>query len=122
MQIVLKIKGENDELQDKTFIQPFVPAMYYRRALALLTKIESGELDEAAALDEQLELVTGIFNKQFTLDELENGLDARNVNETLWDIIRHDILGWKTYQTTMSDIKKSEDFLQQAQETAKGDQ
>lgn len=112
MEITLLIDGE-----EKSFTQSFVSAKYYRKSLKLLKKLEESETDQEATLNEQYELIVDIFEKQFTADQLENGLDARKVDEVLWDIIRKDILGWKSYSKMKQDMEQAESsFLAEALE------
>lgn len=99
MEITLRINGE-----DKTFTQEFVPMKFHRKALEIYNEQKSENLDAEKNLNKQLNLIVEIFEKQFTKDQIENGLNAINHKEVLYDIIAVGLLGFSTRE----EIEKAE--------------
>lgn len=80
MKIVLKINNE-----DKTFIAPFVSARRLKDTLNLSNKIQK-KFDENI-LDEVAVYLTEIYGKQFTVDQLYDGLPANEfLNKAIEDM------------------------------------
>jgi len=75
MNIILKINGE-----DKTFVMPYVSARAVRTAFAMQKKLENINED---TLDEMFNFVVDCYGKQFTLDELYDGIEAKKLMATL---------------------------------------
>lgn len=71
MQIKLIINGK-----EKTFIAPFVSARRLKETLALSNKTQKG-FDENV-MDEVGEYLVNIYGKQFTLDQIYDGLSAND--------------------------------------------
>ncbi len=90
LEITLRIKGEF-----KTFTQEFVPLKIYRKALETEKKLQAKKVDEEKVFDDRLNLIVEIFDKQFTKDELENGLNAINHAEVMFNIIGVGVLGYR---------------------------
>lgn len=89
MDITLRIEGE-----DKTFVQEFVPIKMYRKAQEVEKYAKSKDVDDEELLDRRLNLIVEIFDKQFTKDELENGLNTINHQEVFYNIIGVGVLGY----------------------------
>lgn len=113
MEITLRIDGK-----DKTFTQEFAPLKIYRKALDIEKYAKSEDNDTETLLDKRLNLVVEIFEKQFTKDEIENGLNVVNHDEVLYDIIGVNVLGFPSRE----ELKKREmdltKFLQDLQKNA----
>jgi hypothetical protein len=113
LEITLRINKE-----DKVFSQEFVPLKIYRKALEIENYARSQDVDSEKLLDKRLALVVEIFEKQFTKDQVENGLNAINHNDVLYDIIGVGILGYVSREK----LEKEEDsvgkFLRELQESA----
>lgn len=90
MEITLKINGE-----DKTFVQEFIPLKMYRKALEVEKYAQSKNVDEEKLFDKRLNLIVEAFGKQFTKDELENGLNAIDHQKVFYNIIGVGILGYR---------------------------
>lgn len=94
MEITLKIKGE-----EKTFVADDPSAKFYRKALDIEKIVrndeESIEKDEKV-IDMRYNLIVLAFGNQFTKDELEGGLKAKDLNTTFYDIIAVEMLGYAT--------------------------
>lgn len=75
MKIVLRINGE-----DKTFINDFVKARVFRNALKMNEKMrEEGNDISVSTFDEMIEFVVTVFDNQFTVDDVWDGLEAGNL-------------------------------------------
>lgn len=90
MEITLRINGEN-----KTFVQEFIPLKMYRKALEVEKYAQSENVDEEKLFDKRLNLIVEAFEKQFTKDELENGLNAIDHQKVFYNIIGVGILGYR---------------------------
>ncbi len=77
MKITLLINEE-----EKTFGVEFVKARMFRRALEMSTKMDFNNLT-AESLDDLIQFVCDLYNKQFTIDELYDGLHASKLMPTL---------------------------------------
>lgn len=87
MKVTLRIDKE-----DKTFIQDFISAFHYRKALELNKKILSGELEAEEIYDEITKRVVLAFDNQFTVEEFENGLRSTDYDDECKRLF-HTILG-----------------------------
>lgn len=80
MKIVLKINNE-----DKTFVAPFISARRLKDTFALSQKIQNGINENI--LDEVGTYLVNVYGKQFTLDELYDGLPANAfINKAVKDM------------------------------------
>lgn len=93
MEITLKINGK-----DKTFVQEFVPLKFVRKALEVEKYASNPNYDAEELLDKRLNLIVEAFDKQFTKDELENGMNAIKHQETMYEIIGVGILGYPSLE------------------------
>lgn len=109
MEITLRIKGE-----DKTFVQEFVSLKFYRKALDVEKYAQGTDSEEVELMDKRLRLIVEIFDKQFTKDELENGLNAIKHNEIFYNTIGVGVLGYKP----LPDKDEVGKFLAELQEKA----
>jgi hypothetical protein len=107
LEITLRIKGA-----EKVFVQEFVPLKFYRKALDIEKYATGTETDDVELMDKRLRLITEIFEKQFTKDELENGLNAINHNEVLYNIIGVGVLGYRPLNEQKDEMGK---FLKELQ-------
>ncbi|WP_445430032.1 phage tail assembly chaperone G [Bacillus atrophaeus] len=100
LEITLRIDGE-----DTTFTQEFVPFKFKRKAF----EIEKDAQKEGANLEQienrQLNLIVEIFGEKFTRAQLENGLNAIDHMNVLYDIIGVGLLGYRTRE----DIEKAQE-------------
>lgn len=74
------------EIDDKVqrFVTPKrVKGSLWRDAALVAEEIESGEV-VVADLDSHLQFVCDVFGNQFTIDQLENGVDARDLVKTVY--------------------------------------
>lgn len=77
MQLTLRINGEN-----KTFTADFISARMFRRAVEMQKHFRGGELDENT-LDEMVGFVTEVFGKQFTIDDVYDGVEASKIIDVI---------------------------------------
>src|SRR5699024_12156671 len=93
VEIKLRINGE-----DKTFVQEFAPLGIYRKALELEKYADSEEADPLKLFDKRLNLIVEIFGKQFTKDELENGMNVIGHQREFYNIVGVGVLGYRTLE------------------------
>lgn len=86
MKISLFIDGEKRE-----FIQNFIPARLFRQTIEVQKKLH-GEIDEKT-LDALVEFLVNLFGKQFTIDQLYDGLDARLLLNTVVNCVNEVVEG-----------------------------
>lgn len=115
MEITLKINEE-----DKTFVQEFVPMKFYRKALEIEKYARSEEMDEEEVLDKRLNLVVDLFDKQFTKDEIENGLNVINHADVLYNIIGVGVLGYRPIEE-QEEVGKFLTELQESESPSKNE-
>lgn len=94
MQITLRIDGK-----DKTFVNDFVSARIFRKALETNENLRGKEVPLLEQLDVISEFVVAVFNNQFTLDELWDGLSTGNFNSELMRVY-HEVLALEGYTIT----------------------
>lgn len=73
-------------LNDKTYIAPSPKARMVRKAIEITDKINFNEM-QAADLDYLVGYVVDLFDKQFNLDDVYDGLDAQKLMPTLMNCI-----------------------------------
>ncbi|MEG7334009.1 phage tail assembly chaperone G [Bacillus sp. 0102A] len=77
--ITLKIDGK-----DKKFVTPdFISGKLFRSASAIAEDFESNDADRMFT-EKQNEFVCNVFGNKFTLDDFENGIDARVAARTIY--------------------------------------
>jgi hypothetical protein len=81
MQITLFVNGE-----EKTFTVPFVKARMLRRALEIIKKYDLNDVD-VQTLDVLVSYVVDLFNNQFTVDDIYDGIPADKLISTILDCI-----------------------------------
>jgi hypothetical protein len=81
MKITLFINGE-----EKTFTVPFVKARMFRRALEITKKYDLNDVD-VETLDVLVSYVVELFNNQFTIDDIYDGVPADKLIPTILDCI-----------------------------------
>lgn len=82
MQITLRI----DE-QDRTFTNDFVKARIFRNALKINEKMRNEGADiNVSTFDELIEFVVSVFNNQFTVDDVWDGIEANKLTDELMRI------------------------------------
>ncbi len=75
----LEIDGEL-----KRFVSPKrIPGTLWREAALVSEEIETGNL-LISDLDSHLQFVCDVFGNQFNIDELEKGIDARDLMKTVY--------------------------------------
>lgn len=87
MKVTLRI-----DKKDKTFVQDFVSALHYRKALELNKEILSGELEAEEIYDKITERVVLAFDNQFTVEEFMNGVRSTDYDDECKRLF-HTILG-----------------------------
>ncbi len=81
--ITLKIEINGEE---KTFVTPKkIVGSLWREAATVSQEIESYDL-LVADLDSHLQFVCSVFGDQFTIDELENGVDSRDLMKIVYAV------------------------------------
>lgn len=79
--ISLKVEIDGN---DRTFVTPKkIPGVLWRQAALVAEEIESGEM-LIADLDSHLQFVCEVFGNQFTIDQLEKGVDARDLMKVIY--------------------------------------
>lgn len=82
MKITLRIDGE-----DKTFTNDFVKARVFRNALKLNEQMRDEEGNISVDMfDNMIEFVTTVFDKQFTVDEVWDGIRASKLQSEIMRI------------------------------------
>ncbi|MEC0277107.1 phage tail assembly chaperone G [Peribacillus frigoritolerans] len=124
MKFTLMIENKEGKFEEKTYTQSFVPFIYKRKTTELFNKVSKGKITEEKAMEMQLELVVDIFGKQFTLSDIEKGLNIKGSGRQLYDIFYHEILEYPPYEEQLQileDARKANlenaDFLAQAPQT-----
>ena len=76
---------EIDE-KEKAFVSPKkIPGGLWRQAALVAEEIEDGEILNAD-LDSHLQFVCEVFGNRFSIDELENGVDARDLLKVVYAV------------------------------------
>jgi hypothetical protein len=73
-------------LGEKTFVAPSTKARMVRKAIEITEKVNFSDL-KTADLDNLVGYVVELFGKEFTLDDVYDGLDAEQLIPTLLDCI-----------------------------------
>lgn len=82
--ITLKIEIDDKE---KTFVTPKkIRGGLWRQASLVGEEIESGQV-LVADLDSHLQFVCEVFGNQFSIDELEDGVDARDLMKIVFAVV-----------------------------------
>lgn len=80
--IVLKKDGKEER-----FVSPeFVPGGLFRRAADVAELIENNAVT-SDDLDAVIGFVCDVFENKFTIDEFEDGIDARKMIDTLYGVV-----------------------------------
>lgn len=82
MKIVLRIDGV-----DKEFLTDFIPGRIFRQAVKARELLKKGNELTDEELDELIMVVVNAYNKQFTIDQFWDGIDARDIMDTIVDTI-----------------------------------
>lgn len=77
MKITLLVEGK-----EKTFITDFISARMMRKTIELSQSLNFDQIS-ADELDLMVEYLVQLFNKQFTIDDLYDGLPSRELMPTL---------------------------------------
>lgn len=75
----------------KEFTTGFIPGRLYRKTLEMQKRI--GIDVDAETLDAMVEYVVDLFNKQFTVDDFYDGIDARKIIGTIISCIDEIVSG-----------------------------
>lgn len=81
MKITLRIDG-----QDKTFVNDFISARIFRKALEANENFKGKQVTLLEQLDVLAEFVVNAFDKQFTVDALWDGIPTGKLNSELMRI------------------------------------
>lgn len=98
MQITLRIDG-----QDKTFSNDFVKARVFRNALKMNEKMrEEGTEVSVETFDEMIGFVVNVFDNQFTVDDVWDGLEAGLLQDEIMRVFNNvlNIGGLETKSST----------------------
>jgi len=72
--------------KEKRFVSPKkIRGGLWREASVVATEIEDGEV-LLADLDSHLQFVCEVFDNQFSIDELENGVDSRDLMKIVYAV------------------------------------
>lgn len=72
--------------ENKRFVTPKkINGIFWRQAATISDEIETNNV-LIADLDGYLQFVCEVFGNQFTIDELENGIDARDILKVVYAI------------------------------------
>jgi|SRR5699024_911833 len=81
--LTLKVEIDGEE---KRFVTPKkIPGILWRQAALIAEEIESKDV-LVADLDSHLQFVCEVFGSQFSIDELENGVDARDLMKIVYAV------------------------------------
>lgn len=103
MQIKLRIDG-----QEKTFTNDFVKARIFRNALKLNEEMnKKGNEITVETFDEMMGFVANVFDNQFTVDELWDGLEGGNFQDEVMRVFNNvlNMGGLTTDSTTNNEGK-----------------
>jgi len=84
MEIEITLRINNEPVR---FVNDFVTARHYIDARALYKAIEANTLTDEEVLEKMTEYVIEVFENQFTIDQLWGGINSKDFNRTLTDII-----------------------------------
>jgi hypothetical protein len=79
------------KLNGKTYIAPPAKARIVRKAIEITEKINFNEI-KTKDLDNLVDYVVELFGRQFTIDDVYDGLDAKLLIPTIMDCIK-DVVG-----------------------------
>lgn len=99
MELVLNIKGEN-----KTFVAPFISMRMLRRTLEIGQTIDFNNID-VKTLDILADYVVEIYGKQFSRDDLYDGLPSHKFISTVTECINKVIGDMGTATEQLQDSK-----------------
>ncbi|MDQ0268873.1 phage tail assembly chaperone G [Cytobacillus purgationiresistens] len=75
------------EEKEERFVSPeYVPGSLFRRAADVAELIESQSLS-SDDLDVLISFVCDVFDNKFTIDEFEDGTDARRMMDTIYGVV-----------------------------------
>ncbi|WP_051891708.1 phage tail assembly chaperone G [Lysinibacillus sphaericus] len=85
MQIKLRIDG-----QEKTFTNDFVKARIFRNALKMNEEMsKEGDEITVATFDKMMGFVVNVFDNQFTVDDLWDGLEGGNFQDEIMRVFNN---------------------------------
>jgi len=99
MNITLFKKGEK-----KTYTQLFVSARYMRKALELRTEMNLNNLS-VEDIDTVINFVVEVFDKQFTSDDVYDGLTYDELIETIFEGIFMNVMQGRKQEITSNEGK-----------------
>jgi len=103
MQITLRIDGDN-----KTFINDFVKARVFRNALKMNERMrKEGNEISVETFDEMISFVVNVFDNQFTIDDVWDGLEAGKLQDEIMRVFNNvlNIGGLETKSSTEDEGK-----------------
>jgi len=103
MQITLRIDNE-----DKVFTNDFVKARVFRNALKMNEKMRNEGNDiSVETFDEMIGFVVNVFDNQFTVDEVWDGLEAGKLQDEIMRVFNNvlNIGGLETKSSTGNEGK-----------------
>jgi hypothetical protein len=82
---------EVPEMQEKSFATPFISSRKLKNSFAVQKKMNNPNLDEETLLDEMADYIVDLYGKQFTRDELLDGISPKEIllttNKCIQEII-----------------------------------
>ncbi len=85
MQITLKING-----QERIFSNDFVKARVFRNALKMNEKMrKEGNEISVETFDEMISFVVNVFDNQFTIDDVWDGLEAGRLQDEIMRVFNN---------------------------------
>lgn len=103
MQIILRINKE-----EKTFTNEFIKARVFRNALKMNEKMRNeGNEISVETFDEMIGFVVNVFDNQFTVDDVWDGLEAGKLNDEIMRVFNNvlNIGGLETKPSTDNEGK-----------------
>ena len=104
MQITLRIENK-----EKTFTNDFVKARVFRNALKMNEKMrEEGNEISVAAFDEMIGFVVNVFDNQFSVDDVWDGLEAGGLQTEIMRVFNNvlNVGGLETKSSTDDEGKQ----------------
>ncbi|TKI53545.1 hypothetical protein FC756_23245 [Lysinibacillus mangiferihumi] len=103
MQITLRVNKE-----EKTFTNDFIKARVFRNALKMNEKMRNeGNEISVETFDEMIGFVVNVFDNQFTVDDVWDGLEAGKLNDEIMRVFNNvlNIGGLETKPSTDNEGK-----------------
>lgn len=103
----MRITLINKDGVEKTYSTGFISARKFRQAVEMQNKMKDGITVER--LDDLVEYIVNAFDRQFTIDELYDGLPSNKLIPSVFDVI-DEVIGEEVKNKVQQQDQK--DFLQ----------